>query len=264
MQEENDVMASTVSPYGSVWGAHRIPRELKVRRTYGWLCPFQDYKSNRWSNAQRHIELIHGKGSGEPVDSSTGETKEGKKKNAIRQENMRKSISGPPDPRSGPITLIQSGERFERKKMIESEPHASLTRSEFAQYYGDTFLPPSNGTSCSMPFLEAQARRIKELGYDVPTPTGKYYAGPCDRPTPYVEVSPLSLQKTRKNPNFLYSENQIDMLNDQQDIHEPDYIYQNQYTNSLDVSHWSQVVPVDPQTMCMRMMLLQLGLLREK
>jgi hypothetical protein len=57
------------------YGSNIFP--TKVRRTHGWLCPCGDYKSNRWFNTQRHIYKLHG--SGEPIDSRTGETKAEKK-----------------------------------------------------------------------------------------------------------------------------------------------------------------------------------------
>ncbi|MGE5660893.1 MAG: hypothetical protein ACM3X1_01460 [Ignavibacteriales bacterium] len=50
----------------------------KYRRTHGWDCPYQDYGSNRHYNTQRHIDLTHGCGSGEPIDHMTGETREEK------------------------------------------------------------------------------------------------------------------------------------------------------------------------------------------
>lgn len=40
----------------------------KYRRTHGWDCPCQDYRSNRHYNTQRHINLTHGYGSGGPID----------------------------------------------------------------------------------------------------------------------------------------------------------------------------------------------------
>ena len=52
--------------------------KVKLRRTYGWLCPFDEYKSNKWYNVQRHINSVHGWDSGAPVDSKTGETREDK------------------------------------------------------------------------------------------------------------------------------------------------------------------------------------------
>ena len=36
-----------------------VRHKNKIRRTYGWDCPYQDYRSNRHYNTQRHINLTH-------------------------------------------------------------------------------------------------------------------------------------------------------------------------------------------------------------
>ena len=57
-----------------------VHHKEQIRRTYGWDCPYQDYESNRHYNTQRHINLTHGNGSGEPVNHMTGETREEKRR----------------------------------------------------------------------------------------------------------------------------------------------------------------------------------------
>ena len=78
-------------PTGNVVPIHQ--NKVKVRRTYGWLCPFDEYKSNKWFNTQRHINSQHGWGSGVPVDSRTGETREEKVRNAITQSNLPNTLT---------------------------------------------------------------------------------------------------------------------------------------------------------------------------
>ena len=65
----------------------------KIRRTYGWDCPYLDYESNRHYNTQRHIDLTHGIGSGEPVDHMTGETREEKRRAANGSCNQSMNMS---------------------------------------------------------------------------------------------------------------------------------------------------------------------------
>ena len=67
--------------------------KVKLRRTYGWLCPFDEYKSNKWYNVQRHINSVHGWDSGAPVDSKTGETREDKVSNAFIQRNFQNTLA---------------------------------------------------------------------------------------------------------------------------------------------------------------------------
>lgn len=66
-------------PFGSAVPIHQ--NKVRIRRTYGWLCPYDAYKSNKWFNVQWHINSQHGWDSGVPLDSRTGETKEEKVRN---------------------------------------------------------------------------------------------------------------------------------------------------------------------------------------
>lgn len=63
----------------------------RIKRTYGWDCPFQDYGSNKHYNTQRHINLIHGYG--EPIDHLTGETRQQKRSAAVQTFNQPLNIS---------------------------------------------------------------------------------------------------------------------------------------------------------------------------
>lgn len=65
----------------------------KIKRTYGWDCPYQDYTSKRHFNTQRHIYLRHGIGSGEPVDHMTGETRDEKRRAANVSRNRPMNVS---------------------------------------------------------------------------------------------------------------------------------------------------------------------------
>ena len=112
----------------------------RTKRTYGWDCPYYDYTSNRHYNTQRHIDLIHGIGLGEPVDHSTGETREEKKRAFASDDNHNRSINMLAYPR---------------------------TRSQ-SPVINPINYPDTPGT-IRMPFLEAQGRRVRELGYTAPS-----------------------------------------------------------------------------------------------
>jgi hypothetical protein len=122
----------------------------KVKRTYGWSCPFLDYTSNRHYNTQRHIHSVHGIGSGVPVDHTTGETRE-EKRRAAANESHSQSMS---------MSVYSTGTR----------PVPTPVGNP-GEYY-DTTL---SANPISMPYLEAQERRLKELGYPVPRQAAHNY-----------------------------------------------------------------------------------------
>jgi hypothetical protein len=108
----------------------------KYRRTHGWDCPYQDYRSNRHYNTQRHINLTHGYGSGEPIDHMTRETKEENKRPFCGSLNQSRNVG-----------VYRS----------------SLTIFPVVRY-------PASSVSSNpirVPYLEAQEVRVKELGYSV-------------------------------------------------------------------------------------------------
>ncbi len=113
-----------------------VHHKEQIRRTYGWDCPYQDYESNRHYNTQRHINLTHGNGSGEPVDHMTGETREEKRR--------------------------VSGESLNQSRNV-SVYRSSRTISP-AVKYPDTISPSVGPNPIRMPYLEAQEMRAKELG----------------------------------------------------------------------------------------------------
>lgn len=116
-------MAHQHFPFGTAVTVHQ--NKVKVRRTYGWLCPFDEYESNKWFNVQRHINSQHGWGSGEPVDSRTGETKEEKVKNATTQINLPNTLTTSLDSHSGSINSIQSDTGSGRSNMSQKWNQAS-------------------------------------------------------------------------------------------------------------------------------------------
>jgi len=77
--------------YGTVNPVYQ--NNVKVRRTYGWLCPFDRYKSNKRFNVQRHIDSVHGRDTGVSVDSITGETSAEKVVNAITQKKFPNTLT---------------------------------------------------------------------------------------------------------------------------------------------------------------------------
>ncbi|MGH9987192.1 MAG: hypothetical protein ACRD8W_24865 [Nitrososphaeraceae archaeon] len=114
--------------------------KVKVRRTYGWLCPFDEYKSSKWFNTQRHINSQHGWGSGVPVDCRTGETREEKVRNAITQSNLPDTLTTFLDSHShsGSIRSIQSDTGFgssnKSQKWNQTSPPNTSSGSSTAHY----------------------------------------------------------------------------------------------------------------------------------
>ena len=77
MDKRNDNATNT--QLSQSFPAHKD--QSKIRRTNGWLCPYNDYISEKRFNTQRHINKKHG--GGEPIDSKTGETMVQKKAAAL-------------------------------------------------------------------------------------------------------------------------------------------------------------------------------------
>jgi hypothetical protein len=124
-----------------------VRHKNKIRRTHGWDCPLQDYESNRHYNTQRHINLTHGIGSGEPVDHMTGETREEKRRAANGSCNQSMNVPA-----------------F----------HSTYSISPPIRY-PDTIIPARNPNPIRLPYVEAQERRVKELGYPVRAQPPKSY-----------------------------------------------------------------------------------------
>lgn len=169
-----------------------VRHKNKIRRTYGWDCPYQEYESDRHYNTQRHINLTHGSGSGEPVDHMTGETREEKRRAANGSCNQSMNMSA------------------YRNTSSMSPPVR----------YPDTILPTLNPDPIRMPYLEAQERRAKELCYPVRAqPPNSYptHPGPTDWANasnpPYRKNFSFSLNEDRAGP----------YLSNAKQIHEPFY-----------------------------------------
>jgi hypothetical protein len=140
------------SDYSHMEREPRVPQApVKIPRTFGWYCPFDNYKSEKHYNTQRHIDLRHGYGSGQPIDSLTGLTREQKRRNALRQEtsiNIREnnySTSSPSRPFDNAQTQNNSGN-------------------------SQSFL--NNQSAFDMPLLDDATIRVRELGYCQNVPRG--------------------------------------------------------------------------------------------
>jgi hypothetical protein len=166
---------------GFASGARRVPPiKVKVRRTYGWLCSHKDYRSKRWFNVQRHINAIH-EGVGDPVDSRTGETRDEKIANALNRNNMPNILS---DYRVPHLSVTSPDRSNERSGCRIDSTQAQLPVTEFGNFHNtkDVTVPPVAGCTFPMPFLDAQAKRVKELGYDVPFRSQKGIPSSIEKP----------------------------------------------------------------------------------
>lgn len=118
-----------------------FPHKPRIKRTYGWDFPFQDYSSNRHYNTHRHIILIHGHGSGEPKDHLTGQTRREKMSSTVQNFNQSSNMSiYPRNPVSAP----------------SANPDLRHTPMGYSP------------NSVRLLFVEDAERRVKELGYPIP------------------------------------------------------------------------------------------------
>lgn len=95
MYQINNSNRVSESDYSHMVREPRVPQSpVKVPRTFGWHCPYDNYKSEKHYNTKRHINIRHGFSSGQPIDSSTGLTREQKRRNALRQDTSSINIHG--------------------------------------------------------------------------------------------------------------------------------------------------------------------------
>lgn len=243
MFERNGHTNNAKLSQGFASGAQRVPPiKVKVRRTYGWLCPYEDYRSKRWSSAQRHINAIH-EGAGDPVDSRTRETRDEKFANALYRNDMRNILSSDRKPHRSVILADRSNKRSGVR--IDST-QAQLPVTEFGNFQNtkDVTLSPVAGSSCPMPFLDAQAKRVKELGYDVPFRSQKDIPSSIEKPrfeqqrvfsSLIAGIFPGYVNSALNKPN---NEKPIN-INVHRDIHRDSYHDPPDYVD--------QLAPFDPQ-----------------
>jgi hypothetical protein len=215
---------------------------VKVRRTYGWDCPFDDYKSTKWFNVQRHINAVHGWGSGVPVDSRTGETKEDKVSNATLQRNLPNNLV-PPYSRSNSIGSARSDTEFEDKpgeKVNEAVPPAGLSS-------------PAWIGNVRMPYLESQEERVQQLGYHPSSGLRNNYHGQINRPTSYYERS-VSSSRAGNYPNASKLQDENPSYWDRSDLNGLQGTQEYPSANSLTTYHTYQSGPFNPQYFLLRQM----------
>jgi hypothetical protein len=146
MLDESDLTLAAESDYSHMDRSQNVPMSLrKARRTYGWCCPFDNYKSNRHYNTQRHIQLIHGEGSGDPLDSLTRQT---------REENIRNDrVQG------------TSSKTTPDSNYIMNNSYRPINSIKVGHSLKDNQLSAWNEQAYDTPILNAATKRIKELGY---------------------------------------------------------------------------------------------------
>jgi hypothetical protein len=103
---------------------------------------------------------------------------------------MPNILSGYRVPHLGDTSADRSNEHFGAR--IDSS-QAQLPVTEFGNFQNprDATQSPVAGSSCPMPFLDAQAKRVKELGYGVPIRSQK--------------DMPSSIEKTRFERQRVFS-----------------------------------------------------------
>ena len=242
MFQINDSNHIRESDYSRMVRDPRVPQvAVKIPRTFGWLCPIDHYKSDKHYNTQRHINLRHGYGSGEPIDSLTGFTREQKRRNALRQDTSSTNIH------ENNYNINSSSRPFDNAQVRYD---SGSSQSSF-----------SIQNAFHMPFLDDATKRARELGYhqNVPariqmtnnTPydaacvTGSYRV-PSDF-QPGQGMIPANLPHPNQNPN--------------PNSYNPLTVPQCYYMLS---DNLSQTIPVTPQIGLARMNLELYNLLKDQ
>ena len=209
---------------------------VKFRRTYGWDCPFDVYKSNKWFNVQRHINLIHGWGSGVPLDGRTGETMEDKRKSATLQRNFQNTLA-PSYSHSDSFVSTGPDTEFEGNTCGKENQSASPA----------ALLSPAHTSKIRMPFLESQEKRVRQLGYG-PPPSGlrDNYHGQSNKLTPFYEQNAY-FSRARNDPNALKPQDGKAWDWNRLDLNGLHGTQENLSTNSLTTYPPIPSVPVNPQ-----------------
>lgn len=230
MLHGNNVNRISRSDYSHTIRAQRVPQPVrKISRTYGWDCPFDNYKSNKHYNTQRHINLIHGYGSGEPIDSLTGLTREQKRRNALGQ-----------------------GHFFRNTQDNSYNTNSSYRPSNYAQLgYGSDSSQSyvSNQNSFDTPLLNDATKRVKELGYYRNGPAGIQMTNT----TPHAAYATGRARSYTIRPNFQPQQGIVPGKtpnpNPIPNPYNPPTVPQNQYAPPNDLS---QIIPDAPQNAVLR------------
>lgn len=172
------------SDYSHMVREPRVPQSpVKIPRTYGWLCPYDNYKSDKHYNTQRHINGRHGYGSGEPIDSLTGLTREQKRRNALGQNTSTTNIHG-----------------------YNYNTNSSSRPSDNAQIQNNS----GNQSAFDMPLLDDATKIVRELGYCQNVPTG------IQKKTPYGGVRVPGRAQRYMVPPHLQSRKGMNLANSPQ------------------------------------------------
>jgi hypothetical protein len=171
--------------------------QIKVRRTYGWRCPHGDYQPNNRFNTQRHIYKRHG--DGEPIDSRTGETMAQKKAAALHAHKYPNMQSSNLMPDMNPKTSVQPKESS-GFKVADTEAYTPRTGSENIRHIQNVPKETTEEGQYSMPFLDSQLKRLRELGYDVPTPSQRH--GSLDSKFKGPIIHPIKIPVVRWTQNY--------------------------------------------------------------
>jgi hypothetical protein len=162
-QRNNNTNNSKLSQWFTRRNYESIFVPTKVRRTHGWLCPCGDYKSNRWFNTNRHIYKLHG--SGEPIDSRTGETRAEKKRGVSATHHSRSVMVTPKE------IIPGKPKELSKNKVVNTQALLPAAEIEDIRISQNVPLHTVLEDSYSMPFLDAQRRIVTELGYVVRIPS---------------------------------------------------------------------------------------------
>lgn len=232
--------------YGTVNPVYQ--NNVKVRRTYGWLCPFDGYKSNKRFNVQRHINAVHGWDAGVPVDSRTGETSAEKVVKSITKKKFPNTLT-PNYSGSDSVRSICSDTAFGSNmglKWNQAIPPIALSS-------------PACESRIRMPFLESQKERIRQLGYSghsynrPPAGPRNDYDGRTKRMIPYSKHNAYS-SNTGDYPNASGCLGYNKSYRSKRYLNEPRGIQESPSINYFEALHTYQSLPINPQNIVLTQM----------
>ena len=190
------------------------------------------------------------------MDSRTGETREEKARNVITR-NLPNILTTSPDSCSSSIGSRQSYTGFGGSNMDQKLNQASTPNA---------LLSPAYGSNVRMPFLEAQEKRIRQLGYVGGHPCSSLawsqhdHEGSINKKNQH-DVQNTSSMRRGNYPNTSKFQDRNGLYKNERYKNEPDYIHEN---SGMNYGYMLSAIPLNHESMCLKQMLQLLGLVKQE
>lgn len=180
-----------------------------------------------------------------------------KKLGTITQRNLPNILTTSTDSHSGSIGSIQSDTGYGRSNMSQKWNQTSAP---------NTLLSPVYESKVRMPFLEAQEKRVRQLGYGSGYPCNPLawpqndHDSSINRMNRYDEQNASSM-RNGNCPNISKFPDRNELYRNEQSVNEPNYIQENCWINS---GHIFLATPLNPEIMSLIQMRLLLALFKQE